>query len=213
MMASTKKQTSIEEKNTSSNNHRDVKSQDQEEEDPQERDDGGASPEQRAAVAAKLCHAQLGDILIFHNARKWNRLITWLTRSRYYHVGIYAGDYHVVEARPRGVVCRDLNGPDGDRHFDVIPAPEGKGAAALAWARAQLGADYDKSDALAIALQQLFNLRCVCLGRFSQGEYSCGEFVTKAYREAKVPLFPGQDPHLVVPANFEPMVPVKENLK
>ena len=37
-----------------------------------------------------------------------NRLITWFTGSPFYHVALYAGDQHVVEARPQGVVRRDL---------------------------------------------------------------------------------------------------------
>ncbi len=175
--------------------------------------DKGAPPEERAAIAAILRDARPGDILIFRNAMKWNRLITWLTRSRYYHVGIYAGDHHVVEARPRGVICRDLFGPDGDRYFDVIPAPQGKGSRALAWARTKLGADYDKSDAIAITLNQLFNLRFPILNRFSQNEYSCGEFVALAFRHAGVPLFRGRDPKLVVPAEFEPLLSASEKSK
>jgi cell wall-associated NlpC family hydrolase len=214
MTASTKTQPPAEDKNTTEvNNPQDLKSQHFDSDNEESSDEGGASPEERAAIADKLRDANPGDILIFRNAMKWNRLITWLTRSRYYHVGIYAGNHHVVESRPRGVICRDLYGPDGDRHFDVIPAPDGKGAAALTWAQAQLGADYDKSDAVAITLEQLFNLRFPALNRSNHDEYSCGEFVTLAFREAGAHLFPGREPNLVVPANFEPMLPADQRQK
>lgn len=191
------------------NNPQDLKSQHFDSGDEGASDEG-APPQERAAIAARLRDARPGDILIFRNAMKWNRLITWLTRSRYYHVGIYAGDHRVVEARPRGVICRDLYGPDGDRYFDVIPAPQGKGAMALAWARTKLGADYDKSDAIAITLDQLFSLRFPILNRFSHNEYSCGEFVALAFRHAGVPLFRGRDPKLVVPAEYEPLLSESE---
>src|SRR5205807_36613 len=36
-----------------------------------------------------------GDVLLFHRATGLNRVITWFTRSPYYHVAIYAGDSHV----------------------------------------------------------------------------------------------------------------------
>ena len=72
-----------------------------------------------------------GDILLFHNARGMNKLITWFTGSPFYHAALYAGDGHTVEARTPGVVRQDLRGREND--FVVAPAPESKGAAALAW--------------------------------------------------------------------------------
>jgi hypothetical protein len=176
---------------------------------------------QKAAIAKKLQKAKPGDILLFNNAKKFNLLITWLTRSHYYHVGIYQGNSHVVESRPRGVISRDLNGPDGDRSFDVISAPQGKGKAALAWAESQIGADYDKSDAVVITLDQLFKLRLAPLLRHKRvktlsgdeavpeaeaQQYSCGEFVALAFRNAGVELFPDREPPEIVPAEFEPLL-------
>jgi len=176
---------------------------------------------QKAQIAKKLQNAAPGDILLFHHARKFNLLITWLTRSNFYHVAIYQGDSHVVEARPRGVVSRDLNGPDGDRYFDVVPAPQQKGKAALEWAESQIGADYDKSDAVVITLDQLFRLRLAPLLRRKRvktlsgddavpetqaQQYSCGEFVALAFRNAGVELFPDREPPEIVPAEFEPLL-------
>lgn len=145
---------------------------------------------------------QAGDLLLFCNARKFNRLITWFTKSPYYHVAIYRGDGHVVEARPRGVVDRDLNGPDGDKSFDVIEAPHGrdKGEAALAWAIKQIGAKYDKTDIVVIVLERIFkNLK---INYTNRNKFSCGEFVTCAWENAGARLFPDCSAEKVVPADF-----------
>jgi hypothetical protein len=174
------------------------------------REPRGPGSDEKRHILAKLENAQPGDILLFRRARGVNRLITWLTKSRYYHVGIYAGDHHVVESRPRGVICRDLLGPDGDRSFDVIPAPDGQGYEALNWARTQIGAGYDKSDAVVITLDWLFGLRWPFLSPHNPNEYSCGEFVTLAFRHAGVQLFPDRTPQEIVPAFFEPLLPRNE---
>ena len=150
---------------------------------------------------------QPGDILLFHRARKWNRLITWFTHSPYYHAAIYAGDDHVVEARPRGVVCRDLNGPDGDKAFDVIPAPGGKGQEALDWARAQLGSKYDKGDVAALVLERICSR--LHLSRQCEDKFSCGELVALAFEQAGVEMFPNREARQIVPADFAPMLPAK----
>ena len=134
---------------------------------------------------------QPGDILLFKRARKWNRLITWFTRSPYYHVAIYEGRDHVVEARPRGVVRRDLNGPDGDKSFEVIPAPEGRGAEALRWAEQQVGKRYGKRDVAVLIAGRVANEP---RPRYNtRDKFSCGELVTCAFQNAGVPLFPGHD--------------------
>lgn len=150
---------------------------------------------------------QAGDIVLFHRARKWNRLITWFTKSPYYHAAIYAGDNHVVEARPRGVVCRDLNGPDGDKAFDVVPAPGGKGREALDWARAQLGSKYDRLDVAAIVLDRICS--SLHLSRQCEDKFSCGELVTLAFKKAGVEIFPDREASEIVPADFAPMLPTQ----
>jgi uncharacterized protein YycO len=147
---------------------------------------------------------QPGDILLFRHARKWNRLITWFTHSRYYHAAIYRGDHHVVEARPRGVVRRDLNGPDGDKSFDVIAAPQGRGREALAWAEQQLGKRYGKGDVVVLILEHLFTR--LNLNYTTRDQFSCGELVTCAFAEAGVTLFPNRNPETIVPADFAPLL-------
>src|SRR5207302_10856645 len=86
-----------------------------------------------------------GDILLFYHPKGLSKLIAWITMSKFYHVAIYAGDYAVVEARPPGVRKRDLRGPEGGHDFEVIPAPQGAGGAALKWALEQVGKRYDES--------------------------------------------------------------------
>lgn len=153
--------------------------------------------------------AEPGDLLLFKRARGLNRTITWLTHSRFYHVAIYSGDNHVVESRPRGVVCRDLNGPDGDKSFIVIPAPGGSetGRAALEWAKARLGDGYDPGSAFMIILDQLFS----CSMPYStQEHFSCGELVAKAFAEAGHDILPDCAPETVVPGDFERLLPKNE---
>lgn len=146
-----------------------------------------------------------GDILLFAHARGLNRLITWFTHSQYYHVAIYAGAAHVIEARPQGVVRRDLRGPEGTHYAAVLPAPGGKGTAALAWAEGQIGAGYDRWDLLVILLEHLF--RHLHLNYTPRGKFSCGEFVAEAFRHAGVDLFPGRESSEIVPADFARLLP------
>jgi uncharacterized protein YycO len=153
--------------------------------------------------------AEPGDLLLFTRAKGLNRTITWLTRSSYYHVGIYRGDNQVIESRPRGVVCRDLNGPDGDKSFVVVPAPGGReaGLAALRWAETQIGNGYDAAGAFVIILDQLFSCS---LPYTTHKHFSCGELVAKAYAEAGYELLPHRVPECVVPADFEQFLPENE---
>jgi len=154
---------------------------------------------------AQAIVAQRGDLLLFTRAVGLNRLITWFTRSPFYHVGLYEGDGWIVEARPRGVVRRNLRGPDGDRHFVVIPheplLADTQAEAALVWAASQLGDGYDPLDVAVIVLERLFT--SLTINYTSKNKYSCGEFVTRAMRDAGVDPFPGRVADRVVPADFE----------
>lgn len=143
---------------------------------------------------------QPGDILLFYNARGLARLITWFTRSPFYHVGICDGDGCVVEARPRGVVRRDLNAV-GEHDYLVIEAPRDAAPRALEWAREQLGDGYDVPGVLVLILERLFvNLHLNI--KPTHDRFSCGEFVTCAFEAAEVQLLPDKKPNLVVPADF-----------
>ena len=146
-----------------------------------------------------------GDVLLFAHATGWNRLITFLTRSQFYHVAIYAGEYQVIEARPQGVVARDLRGPEGTHYCAILPNPEGKGEAALAWAKTQIGGKYDRWDVLVIVLEHIFiHLH---LNYAPPGRFSCGEFVARAFAEAGIRLFPSQENADVIPGDFARFLP------
>jgi uncharacterized protein YycO len=158
-------------------------------------------------TSSENVEAQPGDLLLFTRARKLNRLITWFTQSKYYHVAIYEGENHVIESRPRGVVRRDLKGPDGDKSFVVIPAPGGReaGLRALEWAKQQLGTPYDPVGVFSLVVDRVFS--CGCIPFNTKSLYSCGELVVKSFRETGHELFPGRNAEAIVPADFEQFLP------
>jgi uncharacterized protein YycO len=139
-----------------------------------------------------------GDILLFHNARGLNRLITLFTNSPFYHAGIYAGHNQVIEAQMPGVQRNDLG--DRERDYVVVPASEGYGRAALAWAETQIGDGYDKLDIGIIILDRIF--RFLHFNYTSGDRFSCGEFVAVAFDKAGVRLIPDRDLDDVVPGDF-----------
>jgi len=151
-----------------------------------------------------------GDILLFIRPhRLLDYLIKLFTLSRYYHVGIYAGDGHVVEARPKGIVRNSLRSRAGG--YVVVPAPEARGTAALAWANSQIGAGFDRWNMLVVLLEHLF-VR-VRLNRTPKGKYSCGEFVATAFDHAGIRLFPDRDLNDVEPKDFASLVPAGTSAK
>jgi uncharacterized protein YycO len=132
-------------------------------------------------------------------------IISFVTRSTYYHVAILEGGTMTIEARQRGVVRRDLRSKEGGHVFTVIPAPEGKGPVALDWARAKIGSKFDRLDFVVILIDRLVTrLR---LHYHSFGAYSCGEFVAKAFSAAGVRLFPDLNDDDVEPADFARFLP------
>jgi uncharacterized protein YycO len=147
-----------------------------------------------------------GDILLFHNARGLNKLITGFTGSPFYHAGLYAGDGRTVEARTAGVVRQDLRGREND--FVVVPAPEGKGIGALAWAETQVGDAYDDLDIAVIILDRI--CRFIHFNYAPRNKFSCGEFVAVAFDRAGAHLFPKRDLSDVVPGDFARFAPFIE---
>ena len=146
-----------------------------------------------------------GDILLFTNAQGESRVTTWVTRSPYYHAGLYAGDARVIEMRTFGVITRDLRGEEGGHYFVSIPAPEGKGEAALAWARANVKDRYDGKGIVVLLLDRIF--LHLHLNYTPNTEYTCGEFVAAAYDAAGVCLFPDMQLADVEPGDFARYVP------
>jgi hypothetical protein len=106
------------------------------------------------------------------------------------------------------VVRRDLRSKEGGHSWTVIPAPQGHGAAALEWARTQIGDKFDRFDFLVILFDRIIAGLMIHYEPF--GKYSCGEFVARAYREAGVVLFPDLQDADVEPADFARFVPLKE---
>lgn len=162
-----------------------------------------------AASSARLAAAKPGDILLFSQPKGGlGVVISFVTRSVYYHVAIFEQGTTTIEARQRGVVRRDLRSTEGGHIFDVIPAPEGRGGVALDWARAKIGSKFDRVDFAVILIDRLATrLR---LHYHSFGAYSCGEFVAKAFTAAGVRLFPELNDDDVEPADFARFLPGRQ---
>ncbi|MCW3061284.1 MAG: hypothetical protein JWQ02_3105 [Capsulimonas sp.] len=158
-------------------------------------------------IASPKIEPKAGDLLLFVRPhRPFDYVIKLLTLSRYYHVGLYAGENHVLEARPQGVVRNTLAGREN--WYVVASAPEGKGADALAWAETQIGAGFDRMNMLYVLLEHLFIK--VRLNIVPSGKYSCGEFVATAFYHAGVQLFPDRDLDDIEPKDFARFLPGKD---
>ena len=115
-------------------------------------------------------------------------------------MALFDRDTFTIEARQRGVVRRDLRSTEGGHTWTVIPAPEGRGEAALAWARTRIGDRFDRLDFLVILLDRIVGRLKLHYEPF--GKYTCAEFVARAFREAGVVLFPDLQDADVEPADF-----------
>jgi len=87
----------------------------------------------------------------------------------------------------------------------VLPAPEGKGEAALAWARAQLGAKFDRLGLLVILLEHLFTHWHI--NYTPQNKYTCAELVATAFEHAGVRLVPEKALDEIAPADLARLLP------
>ncbi len=150
---------------------------------------------------------QSGDILLFYNAGGLARVITWVTRSPFYHVAIYAGNNHVVEARLPGVIQRDIT----NNYYLVIPAPQGKGPAALEWAKQQLGDDYAVLQVLVNSLDRIV-FRLPAAFKRQNNRFSCTELVDAAFMQVGVDLLPERRPEGLLPVDFVGLLPKGEEI-
>lgn len=158
------------------------------------------------ARRSSLDSASPGDILLFHHARGWSRLIPRFSGSRYHHVGLFAGGQWVIEARINGVVRRDVSQAKVRLRFRVIPAPGGPeaGRIALEWAQGQLGVRYAYFSIGALILDRLLErlIGPMDIVWRQRDRVSCGELVAQAYEAAGVRLFPDHEPEEVAPWDF-----------
>lgn len=147
---------------------------------------------------------QPGDILLFTQANRIKLLVTWFTYSRYYHVGIYEGNNHTIEARVNGVIRRDIS--EKGYAVRVIPMPEQGREQVLEYARTCIGRRYDVFGVLIVLMREYLPQVRV---RYRSGDkLTCGEFVTRAWRHAGLDLFPGRSAERIVPADFQQFLPV-----
>jgi hypothetical protein len=122
-------------------------------------------------------------------------------------VALFDTETFSIETRQRGVVRRDLESKEGGHTWTVIPAPDGRGEAALAWARTQIGDRFDRLDFLVILLDRIVGRLKIHYEPF--GKYTCAEFAARAFREAGVVLFPDLQDADVEPADFARFLPAK----
>jgi hypothetical protein len=155
-----------------------------------------------------LHHPKPGDVLLFYRPRRGrDYFIRWFTRSPFYHAAIFAGDEHVIEARPAGVGKNSIADREGD--YVVAPAPDGKGAAALAWAQTQIGDAFDNKDFFVIALEHIFVGWHINYA--PPGRYSCAGFVTDAFVHSGFTPFPGRLPDEISPSDWARYLPAPYN--
>jgi uncharacterized protein YycO len=146
-----------------------------------------------------------GDILLFYRPGVFaDVVIQSVTGSRVYHTALFmeAGENGpiVLEALTSGVQISNLRQTRREGDYVVVPAPQGKGEEALAWASTKLGSPYDYKDGLAIGLEHVFEHLHV---NFTlPGRYTCSELVARAYEEVGVKLVPNKKPYQVSPGDL-----------
>ena len=145
-----------------------------------------------------------GDILLFTHAKGLNRLIPWFTGSRYYHCGVYEGEGCVLEARPNGVVRRNLK-KVGEEVFRTVPMPREGAEKAIRFARSRLGSTYDPLDVAFIIIRHTFPL--LPLHYSNHCSFTCGELVARAWRAGGCNLFPDKQAAEIIPADFSRFLP------
>lgn len=154
-----------------------------------------------------------GSIMLFYHPRGTAVLISFFTKSPFYHVAVAIDEVELIEALPSGVVRSTIAAKRGE-HFHVIPPPSKEAAhAAIRWAKSKIGDGYDPKDLLAIALDRMFAHLHVHVS--TKDRFTCGEFVAQSYKSAGKELIPHIDTEDVVPADFARLLPhaVQRSLK
>ena len=160
--------------------------------------DPGTAPDELSS------HPRVGDILLFYRPRRGrDYIIRWFTHSPFYHAAFYAGADTVLEARPAGVHRNSLAGRTRD--YLVVPAPGGKGEAALAWATTRIGDPYDVAVGVIIGLEHLFTRWHI--NYTPPGKYSCSELIADAFGHVGFDPFPGLKPYETAPGDWATYLP------
>lgn len=146
-----------------------------------------------------------GDILLFYRPGVLaDHVIQTVTGSRVYHTALFVESDEngpvVLEALTSGVQISRLRDTGREGDYVVVPAPRGKGEAALAWACTKIGSPYDYKDGLAIGLEHVFKHWHV--NYTYPGRYTCGELVATAFEKVGVTLVPGKQLYEVSPGDI-----------
>lgn len=148
-----------------------------------------------------------GDILLFYHPRGVELVISFLTKSSFYHVAIALNQHELIEAVASGVIRSALETKRGKRFLVISPRSKDAARAAVVWAKSKIGDGYDPADLVSIALDRIFAHLHVYFAR--KGRFTCGEFVATAYKQAGSNLIPNVNPQDVVPADFARLLPRK----
>ena len=141
-----------------------------------------------------------GSIALFYRPRGKDWLISFFTKSPYYHVALMVDQKELIEAVPSGVV-RTALAEKRNKHFHVIAPPSKEaGSAAVRWAKSKIGDGYDPKDLLAIAFDRMFAHLHIYVA--AKDRFTCAEFVAQCYKEAGADLVPDVKVEEVVPADF-----------
>ena len=137
---------------------------------------------------------ETGDVLCFRGRGMGSRVIRWMTKSRYSHVGLaylFEGRVYCLEAVGSGVrlmlmseLMRHYEG--GIDRFVVPDAAAEQRARAIGFGFAQLGRMYDRARLLRFA-QTILLERDMEQVKDDQ-QWFCSELVAAAYRAAGHPL-------------------------
>lgn len=141
-----------------------------------------------------------GDILLFYEPKGQFKLITFFTRSPYYHVALAVDENYIIEAMPRGVVRTAIDAKRGKR-WHVIHSPSAQAAEqAVDWAIQHIGDGYDPKDLISLGLDRVF--AHLHINFTSPGRFTCGEFVAAAFKSAGRPLFKDLEPEDTMPSDY-----------
>lgn len=163
----------------------------------------------RLKLQCKKCKAKLislkpGDIILYNNVNtKLSKIVSWLTNTRFIHVGIYVGGKGIHEliwdkrGYRRYPVFRTIN------HFcketKVFRYPEKLNVAALKKiSKVYEGRQYGVRTIFKILFHRVWNIKI-----FKRSKYFvCSAMVAQIYKDMGIDLFPHIETTEVIPSDF-----------